>query len=631
MQTKSGRSFLRAAFLISLFLPAASLASPLPAQDEPPSNLAVFTVVSRNSSISLVEKSSRIIQLGARIKTVDGFDPSVLKVTAVSEPNQIRVQAIAAGVTTLLLTDEHGTAFSLEVLVSGDVKQLEALIRKAFPDASVQAIKIKDSVLLHGWVNQPEQLTTIVHMAEQFHPNVINSMRVSGIQQVVLQVKIMEVQRDKLRRMGFNFLNLQDNSYVTSTPGGLSPLLGVTAPLGGPAGATLTSAATGATPPTAAFGIISDNNVFQGFIEMLKSESLLKILAEPNLMTVNGRPASFLAGGQFPIPIPQGLGTVSIQFKPFGVQLEFVPIVLGNGRLRMEVAPEVSEKDFSTVVNVNGNTIPGLSTRKVNTQVEMSFGQTLIIAGLISNRVQATTDKVPYLGDLPWIGAAFRRVRHDESETELLIMVTPEFVAPMEPGQVSPIGPGAQTTSPTDSELYGNGQLEIPRYCPDPNSLYVPIDASPGPLPPAADPLGPAGTLPPSPLPPGPPADGTAPRDGQNLPPALPPESFQEPGAAKPKDTTPRASTKAFKPAPQTAPDNELLELDPAASANPRRMQTGAAAGNRNTARKTTIKPAGGGQVKPLRPVSKPGLIEPGAATASTSDRGTSRPGFIGP
>lgn len=628
MQIQSGRSFLRAAFLISLFLPSASLVAPLHAQEEPPSSTAVFTVISRNSSISLVEKTSRIVQLGARIKTVDGFDPTVIKVTAVSEPNQIRLQAIAAGVTTLLLTDEHGTAFNLEVLVSGDVKQLEALIRKAFPDASVQAIKIKDSVLLHGWVNQPEQLTTIVHMAEQFHPNVINSMRVSGIQQVVLQVKIMEVQRAKLRRMGFNFLNLQDNSYVTSTPGGLAPVLGVTAPLGGPAGAALTSAATGAAPPTAAFGIISDNNVFQGFIEMLKSESLLKILAEPNLMTVNGRPASFLAGGQFPIPIPQGLGTVSIQFKPFGVQLEFVPIVLGNGRLRMEVAPEVSEKDFSTVVNVNGNTIPGLSTRKVNTQVEMSFGQTLIIAGLISNRVQATTDKVPYLGDLPWIGAAFRRVRHDESETELLIMVTPEFVAPMDPGQVPPGGPGSNTFSPTDSELYGNGQLETPRYCPDPNSLYNPIDAPPGPSPSGADVLAP---LPTGALPPPLPADGS-PREGQNLPPALPPESFQEPGSARSKDNAPRASTRAYKPNTQrTQDDEELLELDPPGSAQSRQAPAGAAAGNRNAARKTTIAPAAARQVKPLKPVAKPGLIEPGAATASATDRRTARPGMIAP
>lgn len=452
----------------------ASALVPASAQDDPRNSL-IFQVQTKQTSLSLIEKSSRVISLTNRIKTVDGFDPSVVKVTTigdpqrpeVNDPRKIRVTAVAPGLTSLILVDETGESYVVEVLVSGDTKQLEAIIRKAFPDSSVHAIKVKDSVLLLGWVNQPDQLTPIVELAEQFHPKVLNYLRVSGIQQVMLQVKIMEVQRGRIRTMGFNFLNLRDGSYVASTPGSIATLANLAAPFGGPAG--LTGAPGNA---TAMFGVITNNNVFQGFIEALKQESLLRILAEPTLVTVNGRPANFLSGGEFPILVPGGLGTVTVQFKPFGVRLEFVPMVLGNGRVRLEVAPEVSEKDFTTQVTVGNTVVPGLTTRRANAQVEMNFGQTMIISGLINNRVQSRTQKVPFLGELPWVGAAFRRVSHDEAETELLILVTPQLAEPLDPSQVPEYGPGQNTVSPTDAELYGSGYLEVPRYGPEPGDDF---------------------------------------------------------------------------------------------------------------------------------------------------------------
>jgi pilus assembly protein CpaC len=391
------------------------------------------------------------------------------------------------GYTSIVLVDEFGHSSTVEVLVSGDVKQLEAVIRRAAPGSSVQALKVKDNVLLLGWVDQPTEATKIVELAEQFHPKVLNYLQVSGVQTIMLRVKIMEAQRSKIRSLGFNFLQSRTHSYVGSLPGSIvpfasgSPSVNLGSPFGG-----LTGPATSSVNPaaaTAVFGLVAADNAFQGFVEALKTESLLKILAEPTLITTNGRPASFLSGGQFPVPVPQGLGTVSVVYKPFGVQLEFVPTVMGSGRLRMNVKPEVSEKDLSNTLTVSGITVPSLTTRSVNTEVEMNFGETLIIAGLISNRVQNIKQSVPFLGELPWIGAAFRRVRHDESETELLVLVTPELASPTDESHYPP-GPGRGTVSPTDRELYFNGYLEVPRYGPDPEpdmSSGIPANYIPAP------------------------------------------------------------------------------------------------------------------------------------------------------
>jgi pilus assembly protein CpaC len=216
-----------------------------------------------------------------------------------------------------------------------------------------------------------------------------------------------------------------------------------------------------------AFGIINDANSFFGFIDALRQYNLVKVLAEPTLVTVSGRPASFNSGGEFPIPIPQGLGTTSIQFREFGTRVDFVPIVLGNGHVRLEVRPSVSELDYSRSVTLNGTTVPGIRTRWVDTGVEMKAGQTLALAGLIQNQIETENTGLPWLSDLPWAGAAFRRVRERNNEIELLILVTPEFVGALEADEVPPCGPGQLTGSPSDTELYFRGYLETPKCCPD--------------------------------------------------------------------------------------------------------------------------------------------------------------------
>ncbi|MFN0198057.1 MAG: type II and III secretion system protein family protein, partial [Planctomycetaceae bacterium] len=363
------------------------------------------------------------------------------------------------GVTSVVLFDENNQSYKVEVFVNGDARHLQALLDHRFPNANVEAVKIKDSVVLVGWVTQPEHINSMVEIAEQFFPKVLNQILVGGVQQILLKVKVMEIQRGKIRRLGINWVGFSGENVITSTPGDIVRVNGIT---NNPASAAVTAASLG--NPTAILGLSNDHATVNTFLDALKQEALLDILAEPQIVVMNGRPANLLSGGQFPILVPQSLGTVTIQWKEFGTQLEAVPLILGQGRLRLELHPEVSERDFTNAVQVNGLTVPGLTTRRVNTQVEMKFGQTLMIAGLIANRRTTETSKVPFLGELPLIGAAFRRLRDNDAETELVIMVTPELVAPLDPSQVPPGGPGEFTDVPTDRELYIDGLLEVPKY-----------------------------------------------------------------------------------------------------------------------------------------------------------------------
>ena len=492
----------RALVLILVVTCFAVRAESLSAQDAaaaaPVNNDPVFKVTSPQSDLKIVEKFAKLVEMPTRITTVFGFDPEVINVTKVEyKPNQIRVHAVAPGVTSLVLVDEKNETHTIEIFVTGDVRHLQAYINRLYPNTSVQAIAVRDSVVLRGWVTRPEHITHLVQIAEQFYPKVLNQMDVGGVQTIALKVKVIEAQRSKIRKFGFNFLFEGEENFISSTPGQIATL------------AQLSSGAPWTPASTIAGRIFGDDHTFTGLLEALKEESLLKILAEPVLVTTNGRPANMLAGGEFPILVPQSLGTTTIEWREFGVRLKAVPILLGGGRVRLQLEPEVSDRDFANSVQTNGVTVPGLTTRRVNTEVEMRFGETFMLAGLISIRNTAETSKVPFLGELPWIGAAFRRVSYDEGETEVVIMVTPELVGPMQQHQVLPGGPGQFTDVPTDRELYKGGHIEVPKYgdwCEDcqggASNMMHPAGANPNYLP--AAPAGAAAPI----IPPAPGADG---------------------------------------------------------------------------------------------------------------------------
>ncbi len=438
--------------------PVTTFAQPAEGVPEMRANEHIYEVLTPTSELQITEQFSRIFQCANRIVRVDGFDPDVISVDALS-PQRLRVRGEKSGVTTLVITDEYDNSYSIEVFILGDVRHVEAYLRQLFPEASVTAVKIKESLVLKGVVTEPDHITEIMDVAQEFYPNVLNHMRVGGVHQVLLDVRVMEVARTKVRQLGFNFLLNGNHTFVASTPGAVTALSSVSTPAGGPSIANFTGL-----DSAIQFAVMGTTEVFNGFVDALRNESLLKILAEPRLVTTSGRPATILSGGEFPILVPQSLGTVSIEWREFGVRMEAVPVVLGNGRLRLDVAPEVSERDFSNAVTVNGMVVPGITTRRVNTQVEMRFGETLMIGGLISTRKASESTKLPFLGELPLVGAAFRTVSHSQSETELLILVTPHMVAPLSPEQTPCIGPGGFTDDPTDRELFIDGMIEVPKY-----------------------------------------------------------------------------------------------------------------------------------------------------------------------
>ena len=455
--------------------PAAQTA---PAAADPGDLTASYVRLSEpRTKTEIVKTFSKRVVLpeGLRFTNADGYDENVATVTALDE-RTLRVFAASPGFTQIDMTaTEVATGrtvpYRLDVLVAADARALQASIDRLFPGTAVEVHGLTDtSVVLRGWITRPEQVSQIVAVAGQYFPpeNILNYMRVAAPQQVQLNVVFMEVQRSKARELGINLSWFGENGFFSSTVGDVVPLAGLAGggsnatgiPLGGTPSLSFPAAAIA--NPTIAAGIVGSGSVFNAFLKALREERLLKVLSEPTQVASNGRPSYFQAGGEFPIPIPQGLGTVGIEYRPYGVELSAVPIILGGNRVRLELAASVSDLDFSRGTTLNGTTVPGLSQRQTNTQVELEFGKTLMIAGLIQNTQQAAAQKLPILGELPGVGALFRRVRYEEAETELVILVTPHPVAGVNPCDLPPLGPGRGSAAPTTRELFNLGLLEVP-------------------------------------------------------------------------------------------------------------------------------------------------------------------------
>jgi pilus assembly protein CpaC len=433
----------------------------------------VHRIQSTNERLEMLVNSSRILSLDRKIPQVQVNNPDILALTPLS-PTEIQISAKKAGVTQINIWNEDRQIYTVDVLVTGDARELAMLLRSQFPRAALKVVPVNNStsVIVSGYVDDPTMVNQIIAIAEDYYPKVHNQIKVGGGQQVMLQVRLMEVSRTKLRELGVDFANVSNGSggFAASGVSGLLKMASVptitkSATTTGPSSVQLASSAVSSGAETFSFGIVDANNTFFGFIEALRQEQLAKILAEPNLVTVSGRPAYFNEGGEIPIIVPQSLGTVSTQYRPYGTQVDFVPIVLGNGAIRLEVRPRISQLDYTHSVTLNGSTVPALVVREVDTGVEMRAGQTLAIAGLVQNQVESTKSGVPWLMDLPYIGVAFRKVTDQINEVELLIMVTPQLIEAMDPNEVPLCGPGLNTTNPTDLELYGKGYIEVPNQC----------------------------------------------------------------------------------------------------------------------------------------------------------------------
>lgn len=415
----------------------------------------VLKLRATNERLEMIVNSSRIVTLERQVPQVQVNNPEILQLTVLS-PNQVQLSAKKAGVTQVNIWDEKNQIFTIDVIVFGDARELQEMLKSQFPNTSLEVTPVSNSVVISGFVDKPEIVPHVIRIAEEYYPKVINNIVVGGVHQVLLHCKVMEVSRTKLRELGFDWAKLTGSNWVQSTPVGV--LSGVTG--------TGVSSSSLSNRNTFFFRVMNGSSGFFGVLEALREDNLLKIMSEPTLVCYSGRPATFLVGGEFPITIPQSLGTVSIEYKEYGTQLDFVPIVLGNGRIRLEVRPRVSEIDDSRTIKIDDYEVPALKVRTVETGVEMNSGQTLAIAGLVEEQIESSRRALPWVGEMPYIGMLFGGVDSKRNDIELLILVTPELVDAMNPDELPPCLPGTMTDEPSDCELYLKRHIEVPRCCP---------------------------------------------------------------------------------------------------------------------------------------------------------------------
>lgn len=414
-----------------------------------PGQSVVRNISRANERLEMTVNTSQILTLETRIPRLVVNNPELVTATPISE-TQVQIAARKPGVTQINLWDENGQVFTVDLLIFGDVRELEVALKTMFPQSTIKVARLTNSLVLSGQVDRPEVVSTVFRLAEDYAPKVVSNLAVGGVQQVVLKVKVMEVSRTKLRKLGTDFAVFGQNGFFASS---VSDIIQSVSSSAGTAVAG---------EHTINFGVVDDGTSFLAFLDFLQTNNVSKVMADPTLVTMSGRPASFLVGGQLPILVPSGLGQTTIEYKDFGTQVDFVPIVLGNGRIRLEVRPRLSEIDDSRSVVVNGFTVPALKVRQVDTGVEMNAGQTLALAGLIQERIESQKRGMPYVQDLPFIGIPFRKVQESVNEIENLVLVTPDFVDAMDPHEVPQCGPGMETMSPSSGELYWKGLIEVP-------------------------------------------------------------------------------------------------------------------------------------------------------------------------
>jgi len=386
---------------------------------------------------------SVVINLQSPVTRILSSNPAVIDTLATS-PTQIVVEGKAAGSSSLILWDATGHSQMLDVTVDVNVSHLRTVLDQTYPGEQINVQSDGAHLLLTGTVSDAKIVDDVGKMAGQYSSGVVNSLTVAPVheQQILLEVKFAEVDRTKLQQFGINFFS----TGAANTLGSVS-----TQQFSPP---TLTTTGT-ASSGTAGTGNVNVSDVLNIFafrpdvnlgvtIRDLEGKSVLQILAEPNLLALNGQKASFLAGGEFPVPVVQGganVGAVTIQFRPFGVRLDFTAYIGKDKVIRLHVAPEVSTLDFSNAAIISGFTVPALSTRKAETEIELRDGQSFGIAGLLDNRAQVQLSKVPGIADIPILGNLFRSRVVNRSNSELLVLVTPRVVDPVKLDNPPPVPP----------------------------------------------------------------------------------------------------------------------------------------------------------------------------------------------
>lgn len=429
-------------FLFTIFF----LAAPASASD-------VFIPISRSTLIEPAHPISEVIISDPTIADVHPHGNKAISIIGKS-----------IGITSIRILDKEGKLISSHTVNVGyDLPAIRQALKRFLPNEVIGVEMVNTNVALTGEVRSASEVNTALRIAKEFitrkstednasdseteqtnaaeiQTGIINLLRVTSGQQVMLKVRVGEISRDSLKRLGVNLSSIAQSGqgiFNFATGGGL--------------GGVLLDAGSEITPGSivvdntedlqgffAARYAPSNGNLYTAAIEALERDGLFKTLAEPNLVAISGEEAEFLAGGEIPVPVPQSGedSTITIEFKPFGVGVRFRPFVLSENRIRMDVNPEVSELDFSNAISLEGFQIPALTTRRAKTTVELAPGESFMIAGLIKDDMRSAIEQLPGLKELPILGALFRSTEFERNETELVIAVTPYLVDPMKHSNV---------------------------------------------------------------------------------------------------------------------------------------------------------------------------------------------------
>lgn len=418
---------------------APQTATPAPSSAMPPAQVPSTPTAPETQSLHILVGRSVVINLQARLHRVLVSNPAVLD-TITTSPNQLVVTAKAPGSSSLVLWDETGHSRILDVYSDVDVSGLREALQQGFPSENIQAAAEQGRIILSGTASSPAVADEIAKLTSSFSKDVVNSLVVLPPphgKQILLKVRFAEVDRTKLEAFGINILS----TGAANTPGAIT-----TGQFGPP---VFQGAVSGGIPPAAgsrpAASSFTVNDILNIFIfrpdlnlattiRDLQTKNVLQILAEPNLMAMSGQPARFLAGGEFPFPVVQGgtnFSAVTIQFRPFGVRLEFTGVVGPDNVIRMKIAPEVSTLDFANALSISGFLVPAISTRRAETEIELKDGQSFGIAGMLDRRATTQFNKIPGIGDIPILGQLFRSRSMNRSDSELLVLVTPTVIDPL--------------------------------------------------------------------------------------------------------------------------------------------------------------------------------------------------------
>ena len=380
-----------------------------------------------HGQVNVVVKKSTILEFRQPYDKALIADDSIADVLPLTD-RSIYVVGKSVGSTSLAVLDgQKGIIAALEVDVTHDAVHLRRAIRNSIPQSRVRVTQANGRILLSGRVADAAAVKKAVAIAEQYAPDAVtNALQVRSVQQVMLEVRFVEANRTASRELGVG--SKFRNKYFNADVGGQAALVS-----GFVSSASLVS---GAAPFGAMIARLLDNGLTaDAIVRALEGRGLARRLAEPNLVTMSGDKASFLAGGEFPFPVASEDNTITIEFKKFGVGLEFTPTVLGDGLINIKIEPEVSDLDYGSGIRINDTQIPGLVVRRAATTVELRDGQSFAIAGLLQQNNRRLSEELPWIGQVPVLGALFRSAEYQKSQTDLVIIVTPRLVRGAQPGQ----------------------------------------------------------------------------------------------------------------------------------------------------------------------------------------------------